>query len=87
MSTWTADFKDFQSIIDEIIGKIDGKTHVIESNESDLVNKYKKLYEASVRIENLKQRRESLHKTVMSYNDSIAVIDAQIEELNKLFTN
>ena len=80
MPTWTVDFKDLQNTIDEIISKLEDKPTKQEPAKSDLTAKYKKLYEASVDLETLKYRRESLTK-------AITIIDSQIEELNKLFTN
>jgi hypothetical protein len=80
MSTWTVDFKDLQNTIDEIIGKLEDKPTKEEPVKSNLTAKYKKLYEASINLEILKSRRESLTK-------AITIIDSQIEELNKLFTN
>jgi len=81
MPTWTVDFKDVQSTIDEIFkSRIEDKPKAEQSSQSDLTAKYKKLYEASVDLETLKNRREALAKAIVK-------IDLEIEELNKLFSN
>lgn len=56
------------------------KSKTEQSSQSDLTAKYKKLYEASVSVETLKNRREALAKAIVK-------IDLEIEELNKLFSN
>ena len=81
MPTWTVDFKDLQNTIDEIFkSRMEDKPENEQSAQSDLTAKYKKLYEASVSLETLKNRREALLKAVVK-------IDLEIEELNKLFSN
>ena len=81
MPTWTVDFKDLQNTIDEIFkSRMEDKPENEQSAQSDLTAKYKKLYEASVSLETLKNRREALVKAIVK-------IDLEIEELNKLFSN
>ena len=81
MPTWTVDFKDLQNTIDEIFkSRMEDKSETEQSAQSDLTAKYKKLYEASVSLETLKNRREALLKAIVK-------IDLEIEELNKLFSN
>ena len=81
MPTWTVDFKDVQNTIDEIFkSRIEDKSKAEQSSQSDLTAKYKKLYEASISLETLKNRREVLAKNIVK-------IDLEIEELNKLFSN
>ena len=81
MPTWTVDFKDLQNTIDEIFkSRMEEKPETEQSAQSDLTAKYKKLYEASVNLERLKNRREALLKAIVK-------IDLEIEELNKLFSN
>lgn len=81
MPTWTVDFKDLQNTIDEIFkSRMEEKPENEQSAQSDLTAKYKKLYEASVSLETLKNRREALAKAIVK-------IDLEIEELNKLFSN
>jgi len=81
MPTWTVDFKDLQNTIDEIFkSRTEDKPKAEQSSKSDLTAKYKKLYEASVDLETLKNRREALVKAIVK-------IDLEIEELNKLFSN
>ena len=55
--------------------------------ESDMVSKYKKLYEATVKLENLKQQRVETLRYIDRYNDILKAIDSKIDELNKLFSN
>jgi len=55
--------------------------------ESDMINKYKKLYEASVKLENLKKQRADTVKYIDRYNEILESIDSKIDELNKLFSN
>jgi uncharacterized coiled-coil DUF342 family protein len=81
MPTWTVDFKDLQNTIDEIFkSRTEDKPKAEQSSKSDLTAKYKKLYEASVDLETLRNRREALAKAIVK-------IDLEIEELNKLFSN
>lgn len=81
MPTWTVDFKDLQNTIDEIFkSRMEDKPETEQSSQSDLTAKYKRLYEASVDLETLKNRREALVKAIVK-------IDLEIEELNKLFSN
>ena len=81
MPTWTVDFKDLQNTIDEIFkSRMEEKPETEQSSQSDLTAKYKKLYEASVSLETLKNRREALLQAIVK-------IDLEIEELNKLFSN
>lgn len=81
MPTWTVDFKDLQNTIDEIFkSRMEDKPETEQSAQSDLTAKYKKLYEASVNLERLKNRREALLQAIVK-------IDLEIEELNKLFSN
>ena len=88
MPTWTIDFKDLENTIDEIFkNRMEEKPETEQSSQSDLTAKYKKLYEtnkklyqASVSLETLKNRREALVKAIVK-------IDLEIEELNKLFSN
>ena len=60
---------------------------VKESTESDMISKYKKLYEASVKLENLKKQRTETVKYIDRYNEILESIDSKIDELNKLFSN
>ena len=55
--------------------------------ESDMINKYRKLYEASVRIEDLKSKKAEAERYIESYQAKIESLDHQIAELNKLFSN
>jgi len=55
--------------------------------ESDMISKYKKLYEATVKLENLKKQRAETVKYIDRYNDILKSIDNKIDELNKLFSN
>ena len=81
MPTWTVDFTDPQNTIWEIFkSKMEEKPKAEHSSQSDLTAKYKKLYEASVDLETLRNRREALAKAIVK-------IDLEIEELNKLFSN
>jgi len=81
MPTWTVDFTDPQNTIWEIFkSKIEDKPKAEQSSQSDLTAKYKKLYEASISLETLKNRREALLQAIVK-------IDLEIEELNKLFSN
>ena len=81
MPTWTVDFKDLQNTIDEIFkSRMEEKPETEQSSQSDLTAKYKKLYEASISLETLKNRREALLQAIVK-------IDLEIEELNKLFSN
>jgi hypothetical protein len=63
-----------------MVSKLEDKPKAEQSSQSDLTAKYKKLYEASVDLETLKNRREALEKAIVK-------IDLKIEELNKLFSN
>ena len=80
---------DFSYMLDELITKSvrQSESKAKAKPKSDIVNKYKTLYEASVKIENLEQRRDVLKKQIAAFNASLANIDEQIEELNKLFSN
>lgn len=81
MPTWTVDFKDLQNTIDEIFkSRMEEKPETEQSSQSDLTAKYKKLYEASISLETLKNRREALLQAIVK-------IDLEVEELNKLFSN
>lgn len=81
MPTWTIDFKDLENTIDDIFkSRMEEKPETEQSAQSDLTAKYKKLYEASVSLETLKNRREALLQAIVK-------IDLEIEELNKLFSN
>lgn len=86
MPEYVVDFSEFSKVLDELLNKTYGQEKPVQTTKSDVVGKYKKLYEASL-IETLKQRRATLEKQVAAYNHSITIIDSQIEELNKLFTN
>jgi predicted RNase H-like nuclease (RuvC/YqgF family) len=89
MPTWTVDFKDLQSTIDDMISKLEDKpkTKNEQSSKSDLVDKYKKLYQASLNIERLTESKQDCLKEISFYNETITKIDLEIEELNKLFSN
>jgi hypothetical protein len=63
-----------------MVSKLEDKPKAEQSSQSDLTAKYKKLYEASVDLETLRNRREALAKAIVK-------IDLEIEELNKLFSN
>ncbi len=80
MTAWAIDFTDLKNTIDEMVSKLEDKPKAEQSSQSDLTAKYKKLYEASVDLETLKNRREALEKAIVK-------IDLKIEELNKLFSN
>ncbi len=80
MTAWTIDFTDLKNTIDEMVSKLEDKPKAEQSDQSDLTAKYKKLYEASIDLETLKNRREALEKAIVK-------IDLKIEELNKLFSN
>jgi predicted nucleic acid-binding Zn-ribbon protein len=80
MTAWTIDFTDLKNTIDEMVSKLEDKPKAEQSSQSDLTAKYKKLYESSIDLETLKNRREALEKAIVK-------IDLKIEELNKLFSN
>ena len=80
MTAWTIDFTDLKNTIDEMVSKLEDKPKAEQSSQSDLTAKYKKLYEASIDLETLKNRREALEKAIVK-------IDLKIKELNKLFSN
>jgi hypothetical protein len=80
MTAWTIDFTDLKNTIDEMVSKLEDKPKAEQSSQSDLTAKYKKLYEASISLETLKNRREALLQAIVK-------IDLKIEELNKLFSN
>jgi hypothetical protein len=63
-----------------MVSKLEDKPKAEQSSQSDLTAKYKKLYESSIDLETLKNRREALEKAIVK-------IDLKIEELNKLFSN
>jgi peptidoglycan hydrolase CwlO-like protein len=86
MPEYVVDFSEFSKVLDELLNKTYSKDKPVQATESDVVSKYKKLYEASIKIENLKERRSRLEQRIATCNDSIAIVDMQIEELNKLFT-
>ena len=54
--------------------------------ESDMINKYKKLYEASVKLENLRNQRVQTVKYIDMYKEILKGIDSKIDELNELFS-
>ena len=56
-------------------------------SESDMINKYKKLYEASVTLQNLKNKKERVEELITTYQDELKRLNTQIDELNKLFSN
>lgn len=58
-----------------------------ESTESDMVRKYKQLYESSVKIEELRNIRVEIVRYIDAYKTKLKSIDSQIDELNKLFSN
>lgn len=60
---------------------------VEQSTESDIVSKYKKLYEASVKLQNLKNEQERVAGLVAAYQQKLENLNNQIDELNKLFSN
>ena len=80
MTAWTIDFTDLKNTIDEMVSKLEDKPKAEQASQSDLTAKYKKLYESSIDLETLKNRREALEKAIVK-------IDLKIEELNKLFSN
>ena len=80
------DLSDLMKAFDDMFAGANPET-VEQSTESDIVSKYKKLYEASVKLENLKKQRADTVKYIDRYNEILESIDSKIDELNKLFSN
>jgi hypothetical protein len=55
-----------------MVSKLEDKPKAEQSSQSDLTAKYKKLYESSIDLETLKNRREALEKAIVK-------IDLKIE--------
>ena len=79
MTAWTIDFTDLKNTIDEMVSKLEDKPKAEQSSQSDLTAKYKKLYEASISLETLKNRREP-------HLQAIVKIDLKIEALPHITT-
>ena len=80
------DLSDLMKAFDDMFAGANPEP-VEQSTESDIVSKYKKLYEASVKLENLKKQRADTVKYIDRYNEILESIDSKIDELNKLFSN
>ena len=87
MPEYVVDFSEFSKIIDELLSKTNSSPSPEPEIKSDMINKYKQLYEASIKIEDLKNKRAETIKYIDSYNVKLKSIDSQIAELNKLFSN
>ena len=85
MPEYVVDFSEFSKIVDELLSK--RKVNPDPESKSDMINKYKQLYEASIKIEDLKNKRAETIKYIDAYNVQLKSINSQIDELNKLFSN
>ena len=85
MPEYVVDFSEFSKIVDELLSK--RKVNPDPEIKSDMINKYKQLYEASIKIEDLKNKRAETIKYIDAYNVQLKSINSQIDELNKLFSN
>lgn len=85
MPEYVVDFSELSKIVDELLSK--RKASPEPEIKSDMINKYKQLYEASIKIEDLKNKRAETIKYIDAYNVKLKSIDSQIAELNKLFSN
>ena len=80
------DLSDLMKAFDDMFAGANPEL-VEQSNESDIVSKYKKLYEASVKLQNLKNEQERVAGLVAAYQQKLENLNNQIDELNKLFSN
>ena len=80
------DLSDLMKAFDDMFAGANPEL-VEQSNESDIVSKYKKLYEASVKLQNLKNEQERVAGLVDAYQQKLENLNNQIDELNKLFSN
>ena len=87
MPEYVIDFSEFSKVLDELLSKTSPNTKSESEPKSDMISKYKKLYEASVRIEELRNRRVETVQYIDAYKTKLKSIDDQIDELNKLFSN
>ena len=87
MPEYVIDFSEFSKVLDELLSKTSPEPKVKAEAESDMISKYKKLYEASIEIETLKKRRDEYEKYVTYYSECVQNVNSKIEELNKIFTN
>lgn len=85
MPEYVVDFSEFSKIVDDLLSK--RKVNPDPEIKSDMINKYKQLYEASIKIEDLKNKRAETIKYIDAYNVQLKSINSQIDELNKLFSN
>jgi peptidoglycan hydrolase CwlO-like protein len=85
------DFTEMMKVLDDMINAANSQTSQKSKSEtkteSDMINKYRKLYEASVRIEDLKSKKAEAERYIASYQAKIESLDDQIAELSKLFSN
>ncbi len=85
------DFTEMMKVLDDMINAANSQTSQKSKSEtkaeSDMINKYRKLYEASVRIEDLKSKKAEAERYIESYQAKIESLDDQIAELSKLFSN
>jgi len=80
------DLSDLMKAFDDMFAGANPEP-VEQSTESDIVSKYKKLYEASVKLQNLKNEQERVAGLVAAYQQKLENLNNQIDELNKLFSN
>lgn len=80
------DLSDLMKAFDDMFAGANAEP-VKQSNESDMISKYKKLYEASVKLQNLKNEQERVAGLVAAYQQKLENLNNQIDELNKLFSN
>lgn len=87
------DFTEMMKVLDDMINAANANAQASQKSksetkaESDMISKYRKLYEASVRIEDLKKKKAEAESYIASYQSKIESLDHQIAELNKLFSN
>ena len=80
------DLSDLMKAFDDMFTGANSES-VKESTESDMVSKYKKLYEASLTLQNLKNEQERVAGLVAAYQEKLENLNSQIDKLNKLFSN
>lgn len=80
------DLSDLMKAFDDMFTGANSES-VKESTESDMVSKYKKLYEASLTLQNLKNEQERVSGLIAAYQEKLENLNSQIDKLNKLFSN
>ena len=80
------DLSDLMKAFDDMFTGANSES-VKESSESDMVSKYKKLYEASLTLQNLKNEQERVAGLITAYQEKLENLNSQIDKLNKLFSN